>query len=168
MKRGAVIELPRFVPFIDGAMDGWPERARHCLLEGFNFFVLVRPGAEEALSDVLSVPLISLPPIESTATLLSSSRFVDPSEFRLPQQTEHGKERVYHIEQLWLPQTRPPEVKPYLLYCYVRGIVAQHDLAADARVSCDHYNNDRFTRGQFPEAAVYRWEQDEWRRTRLC
>ena len=168
MKRELTVDMPPSVAFIDGAIDGWQERARHCLDDGQNFFVLIRQGAEEALADIISVPPLSLPAPETKATLLSSSRFLDASEFRLPEHTTEGHEKVYHIEQLWLPRTRPPEVKPYLLYCYVRGIISQHDLPADARVACDHYNNDRFARSQFPEAAVYRWENDEWRRTRLC
>jgi len=168
MKREAVVELPRLVPFIDGAAEGWVERARHCLDEGHNFFVLVRPDGAEPLAEMLGLPVAALPAPETKATLLSSSRFLDQREFRLPEQGPEGREAVYHIEQLWLPQTKPPLVRTYLLYCYVRGIISQHDLPSDARVACDHYNNDRYTRSQFPEAAIYRWEHDEWRRTRLC
>jgi hypothetical protein len=168
LKREATVELPSTVPFVDGAVEGWQERATVCLDEGYNFFVLVRKGVEEVIADIIDIPTASLPPVETKATLLSSSRFIDPKMFRLPEQRADNLEVVYHIEQLWLPRTRPPQVKQYLTYCYVRGIISQHDLPGDARVACDHYNNDRFSRSQYPEAAVYRWEHDEWRRTRLC
>jgi hypothetical protein len=168
MKREAIAELPPYVVFIDGALEGWQERARQCQEDGHNYFVLISAGDEEALSAIIGVPVSALPSPETKATLLSTSRFLDPREFRLPEATSRGREQVFHIEQLWLPNTKPPRVRPYLLYCYVRGIISQHDLPSDARVACDAYNNDRFARSQFPEAAVYRWEQDEWRRTRLC
>lgn len=168
MKRGATAELPPYVAFIDGAIAGWEEHARQSLEEGQNFFVLLRAGSEEALAEIIGVRMVSLPAPETKATLLSTSRFIDASQFRLPEPSPVGREQVFHIEQLWLPGTRPPQVRPYLLYCYVRGIVSQHDLPSDARVACDAYNNDRFSRGHYPEAAVYRWEQEEWRRTRLC
>ena len=153
---------------MDGAVEGWQERARCCLESGNNFFVLVRQGSEEALADIIDLPVAMLPAVQTKATLLSSARFMDPKEFRLPESRPDAREFVYHIEQLSLTRTRPPEVKQYLVYCYVRGIVSQHDLPSDARVGCDHYNNDGFARHNFPEAAVYRWEHEEWRRTRLC
>jgi hypothetical protein len=168
MKREAIVELPPYVAFFDGALAGWNERVRQALEDGQNFFVLVRAGDEEALAEIIGVAPAALPPPETKATLLSTSRFLDAREFRLPENSPEGREQVYHVEQLWLPSTRPPNVRPYLLYCYIRGIVSQHDLPSDARVACDAYNNDRFARSHFPEAAVYRWEQDEWRRTRLC
>lgn len=168
MKRDAALELPPFVSFIDGTHNGWDERARCCLEEGQNFFVLLGAGGEETLAEIIGVGAAALPAPESKATLLSTSRFIDQREFRLPDERGERRERVYHVEQLWLPRTRPPLVKTYLLYCYVRGIVSEHDLPSDARVACDAYNNDRFARGQFPEGAIYRWEHDEWRRTRLC
>lgn len=167
MSQDATVEMPHLVPFIDGALDGWEERTQHCLKEGHNFFILVREGREAALAELLEQPGSALPAPETVAQLLSSSRFIDQRQFRLPD-TKGARERVYHIEQINLPRTHPPNVKQYLLYCYVRGIISQHDLPSDARVACDHYNNDRFARSQFPEAAVYRWENTEWRRTRLC
>jgi hypothetical protein len=168
MKRDVITEMPPLVAFIDGAAEGWEARVRQYLDEGQNFFVLVGPGGEATLADIIEFSVAGLPAPESKAALLSAARFLDQTEFRLPNQTPDLKEHVYHVEQLWLPRTRPPLVRPYLLYCYVRGIISQHDLPSDARVACDAYNNDRFSRRQFPEAAIYRWEQDEWRRTRLC
>jgi hypothetical protein len=168
MKRDATVELPPLVAFIDGSAEGWEERVRHALHDGQNFFVLLREGAEQSLADILELPLHSLPAPETAAKLLSSSRFIDQREFRLPDTKTKPKERVYHIEQITLPRTRPPNTKIYLVYCYVRGIISEHDLPSDARVACDHYNNDRFARSQYPEAACYRWENTEWRRTRLC
>jgi hypothetical protein len=165
MKREIAIELPPLVPFIDGTVPNWEERARHCLEDGFNFFILLPDGSQPQLAEVLALRLEALPQPKSKAELLSSSRFVEQKDFRLP---ESSAERIYHVEQLWLPRTRPPLVKQYVLYCYIRGIISQHDLPSDARVACDHYNNDRFARQQFPEAAIYRWEHTEWRRTRLC
>jgi hypothetical protein len=165
VKRESAIDLPLLVPFIDGTGTNWEERARCCLDDGFNFFILLRDGAQQQLADVLDLKPALLPQPKSKAELLSSSRFIDPKEFRLP---ENSAEKIYHIEQLWLPRTRPPMVRQYVLYCYIRGIISQHDLPADARVACDHYNNDRFVRQQYPEAAIYRWEHTEWRRTRLC
>jgi hypothetical protein len=168
LKREAAVELPPCVVFIDGAQGGWEERARQCREDGHNFFVLLRSGLEPVLADILEVNVEELPAPESTARLLSSSRFIDQANFRLPDAHSEPPERIFHIEQLNLSRTRPPNVKQYLVYCYVRGIVSQHDLPSDARVSCDHYNNDRFARSQYPDAAVYRWENTEWRRTRLC
>jgi hypothetical protein len=168
MKRDAAVDLPPFVAFIDGAIEGWQERARQSLDEGQNFFIVVADEQKAALAAILDLAPESLPAPETTAALLSSSRFIDQREFRLPNTRGDRPERIYHIEQLNLPRTHPPTVKLYLVYCYVRGIVSQHDLPSDARVGCDHYNNDRFARSHYPEAAVYRWEQTEWRRTRLC
>src|SRR4051794_31651028 len=134
MKRESRMEPLPLVPFIDGAVDGWRERARQCLDDGQNFFILVRDGDEGFLTEGLDVPASALPQPETKAQLLSSSRFIDQTEFRLPNAAGESKERVYHIEQLNLPRTRPPNVKQYLLYCYVRGIISQHDLPSDARV----------------------------------
>jgi hypothetical protein len=168
MKRDLITEMPPFVAFIDGAAEGWEARVRQCLEDGQNFFVLLAPGREGTLAEIVEFDGTPLPAPESKAALLSTARFMDQMEFRLPNQLPDQREHVYHVEQLVLPRTRPPLVKTYLLYCYVRGIISQHDLPSDARVACDAYNDDRFTRRQFPEAAIYRWEQDEWRRTRLC
>ena len=169
MKREATIGLPQFVTFIEASQSDWKSDARECFEEGFNLFVLLPPDvSEQQLADALGVGLGDLPLPLTKAGLLSYSRFVDPAVFRLPEMQEHGKERVFYVEQINLPQTRPPHVKPFLLYCHIRGIISQHEIGSDARVACDNYNSDHALRRQFPDAAVYRWETTEWRRTRLC
>ncbi|HMJ89352.1 MAG TPA: hypothetical protein VK530_06030 [Candidatus Acidoferrum sp.] len=160
MKREATVDPPPFVAFVDRAKDGWQDRARQCLADGQNFFVPLcdGSGSEAALAEILEIEFDPFPAPETTAQLLSSSHFMVQQNFRLPYKKGDSPERIYDVEQFGLPRMHPPNVKQYLVYCHVRGIVSQHDLPFDARVARDHYNNDRFGRSHFPEAAIFRWE----------
>jgi hypothetical protein len=69
---------------------------------------------------------------------------------------------AFLFEQIKLPTTRPPRVKPILLYCQARGIVSQHDNVKNAKTDLvrmvELYNRAHV----FPLAGVYRWEHDHW------
>lgn len=75
---------------------------------------------------------------------------------------------LFFIEQLDLPGTQPPRVKPYVVYCSVRGIISQHDGQREARDSCSDYLAAMCGLRNQHEAAVYKWRAEEWYNTETC
>jgi hypothetical protein len=70
------------------------------------------------------------------------------------------------IEQLKITRNQPPRVKPFILYCEVRGIISDHCSLEEAGETLLDYL-DSFKRAKiFPLAGIYEFKNEEWSRVR--
>lgn len=70
------------------------------------------------------------------------------------------------VEQLKLERNRPPRIKPFILYCEVRGIISDHDSLESACTALLDYL-DAFTRARhFPLAGIYEHTRTGWKRVK--
>jgi CheY-like chemotaxis protein len=73
---------------------------------------------------------------------------------------------VYLIQQLNLPGNTPPKRRNYIVYCELRGIISEHDLAGEARESLlNHLERVQGTHF-LPLAAVYAHTGNCWVRVK--
>jgi hypothetical protein len=73
---------------------------------------------------------------------------------------------IRFIEQMNCVGNRPPAVKPFILYCELRGIISDHDTLDDAgRTLMDYIH--KFKRVKlFPMAGIYQFQDGKWNRVR--
>jgi hypothetical protein len=163
-------EIQKYVVTIDGRSGLWkPEVGEH-LECGGNFFIIL-PGGEDAreeLAHALEIPPAAFPKPLTRTRLFSLSPFIQTKDFDLLMSAQEANNEIYFIEQLDLPLTQPPRVKPYLLYGSVRGIISQHDNLGDAKQACFDYLNQVAIWRQQPEASIYKWQGKDWYNLELC
>jgi hypothetical protein len=158
---------PRYVKLelisvVDAERRNWLSKAKEEIERLKNFVVLCQGGRESLrpLLELVGSPyepehlekwgVYALNDVLEKADLQSSIA-----------QVQRGVS-AFLFEQIKLPITRPPRVKPILLYCQARGIVSQHDGVKEAKADLvkmvELYNRAHM----FPLAGVYRWEDDHW------
>jgi hypothetical protein len=150
------------ISVVDAEGRNWVSKARD-EAEQFKNFVIVSPTGPEHLQPI--VEIVGAPyepePLEKWGLYaLNDVLEKDDLQWSIGQ-VKKGK-KAFLFEQIKLPITRPPRVKPILLYCQARGIVSQHDTVKDAKADLvkmvELYNRAHL----FPLAGVYRWEDDHW------
>lgn len=73
---------------------------------------------------------------------------------------------VHLIEQLRLKRNAPPRIKPFILYCEVRGVISEHDTLEEAGTNLLDYL-DSFRKARiFPLAGIYQYKNHRWDRVR--
>ncbi len=154
----------KYLSVIDGQAATWKQEVLQQNRLGSNFLVILPKGT--AVTGQLC-QLFELSPNRLSKPLRRSSLFllsphIHPQEFdRLLSAQEDGHGIVF-IEQLDLPTTHPPRVKPYLVYCGIWGIISQHDRLHDAQQSWSDYLNRKNMQRPSPEAGIYEWGGEEW------
>ena len=167
---GVSLTIQKYLAVLDAREPGWTEGFEEALASGSNLFLIV-PNKPDLLAEpakILEVTVEELPKSCDRKKLFSLISFIDPNDFdRMLVAQEEGNLTCY-IEQIDLPHTRPPHVKPFLVYCSVRGIVSQHDNPREAREACSAYTAAMSGLKNQHEATVYRWRGNDWYNTETC
>ncbi len=75
---------------------------------------------------------------------------------------EHYDIRI--IEQLRLERNRPPRVKPFILYCELRGIISEHETRDQAGESLLTFLGSSKRARKYPLAGLYEFKNSQWQR----
>lgn len=164
------LTIQKYLSVLDGRHGRWIEDLKEQLDTGNNLFLIIpnAPNYLEELATILEVDQEHLPKSCDRKKLFSLISFIEPKDFdRILAAQENGNLTCF-IEQLDLPRTRPPRVRPFLVYCSIRGIVSQHDNHNEARDSCAAYMAAMSGLKNQREAAVYKWRDREWYNTETC
>lgn len=164
------LTIQKFLSVHEAYRPGWEAELEELVAAGNNFFLIVprdSPALDQA-ARILELSADDLPKACDRRKLFSMISFIDPADFdRMLAAQEKGSLTCF-IEQMDLPRTRPPRVKPFLVYCSVRGIVSQHESQREARESCSAYSDAMSGLKNSHEATVYRWRGNDWHNTETC
>jgi hypothetical protein len=164
------LTIQKYLSVIDARGQGWAEEVQVVLETGNNFFIILpnAPDFLEKLGKILGVDPDHLPKACDRKRLFSLISFIEERDFdRMLAAQDEGTLACF-IEQIDLPRTRPECVKPFLVYCSVRGIISQHDNQREARESCVAYAEAMSGFKNQHEATVYKWRGTDWYNTETC
>jgi hypothetical protein len=71
------------------------------------------------------------------------------------------------VEQLKLRTTKPPHIKPVIIYSEPQGVIADVDSLDAAKKFLSKNRNAWMHLQKFPLAGIYEWEEDQWRKARV-
>jgi hypothetical protein len=171
------VTIQKYLTVMDGRRQEWETELTEQIAGGSNVFMVLpnAPDFFEKLAKVLAIspnglpePVNRLPEPVNRHRLFSLSPFIDPKDFDTMMEAQDQGNVLFFIEQLDLPCVQPPRVKPFLVYCPIRGIISQHDNQRDAREACSDYLAVMFGMRTHPGAAVYKWRGNEWYNTETC
>jgi hypothetical protein len=164
------LTIQKYLSVIDGRHQGWSDNLREQLGQGNNLFVILpnTPDYMDELCDGLDVKQEHLPKPVNRHRLFSLSPFIDTREFDELLAAQEEGSVIFFVEQLDLPRNQPPNVKPFMVYCSVRGIVSQHDNQREARDACADYLAAMSGLRNQHEATVFKWRDGEWHNTETC
>jgi hypothetical protein len=164
------LTIQKYLSVIDARSEGWTEEVRLPLETGNNFFIILpnAPDFLEKLGGLLEVDPDHLPKACGRKRLFSLIAFIEEKDFDRMLAAHHDGALVCFIEQIDLPRTRPDRVRPFLVYCSVRGIISQHDSQREARESCAAYDDAMSGFKNQHEATVYKWRGSDWYNTETC
>ncbi len=150
---------------VDGRAPGWEKKA---LVEGNtkrNFIlILQQPSDLDILCDMLGC-LPRRPEKLERWGIHALADVLEMKEYSLLLGL-YEKYDLRLVEQLKLTRNQPPRIKPYILYCEVRGIISDHETLEEAGESLLDYL-DSFKRAKiFPLAGLYQFKDNQWNRIR--
>ena len=166
------VTIQKYLAMVDGRRQDWSSELNEQISAGGNVFATVpnAPSFLEELANALDIGQEQLPAPLNRSKLFSLSPYIEPKDSDAMLAAQDDGCLVFFIEQLDLPSTRPPRVKPFLVYCSVRGIISQHDDQRAARESCSDYQAAMSGLRNQHDAAVYKWRDNdnEWYNTETC
>lgn len=151
---------------VDGRSPGWEKKTQAELKTKRNFIVILSSSDDvHALCSIVGCSNGHLPEklerwgIHALADVLEIKDY----SFLLSLYRNYD---IRLIEQLKIECNRPPQIKPFILYCEVRGIISDHDTLDEAGESLLDYL-DSFKRAKiFPLAGLYEFKTNDWHRVR--
>jgi hypothetical protein len=156
--------IARHVGLIDGTAVDWVAATRQQIESGGNF-LLILANSRDAIADFCKAfemaPDCDPTPMPRHA-LVSMSQYLEDEVFNRALQAQDEGQRVVFIDQLDLALTKPPRVKPYLVYSAIWGIISQHEELRGARESLEDYSFTFYRFRRNPEAGIYRWIDGKW------
>jgi hypothetical protein len=164
------VTIQKYLTVIDGRRQEWETEFQEQIAGGSNVFVILpnAPNFFEKLARVLEMDPSRLPAPVDRNRLFSLSPFIEPKDFDVMMEAQDAGNLLFFIEEIDLPSVQPPRVKPFLVYCPIRGIISQHDNQHDAREGCSDYLQVMIGVRANPAAAVYKWRGNEWYNTETC
>ena len=164
------VTVQKYLSLIDARRDGWRQEVRDQIEGGSNHLIILpnAPNFLEELAQLLGLDAERLPLPVDKHRLCSLSPFIEEGDFDRLLNAQHEGNLLFLVEQLDLPMTRPPQVKPFLVYCAIFGIVSQHDSQSEAREACSEYLHAMSAMRRQRDAAVFRWRGDHWHNTETC
>jgi hypothetical protein len=154
----------RYLPVINGASGTWGREVAQAQRSGTNFLIVlpVNGGTKGEFCQAVQLEPGRLPKPLRKSNLFLLSPHIQPEAFdQLLGAMESGGQ-VFFLEQLDLPTTQPPRVKPYLVYCDVWGILSQHSNMYEARQSWSDYLHEANVQRAHPEPGIYKWDGQAW------
>jgi hypothetical protein len=156
----------RSLEVVDGRQAGWLEAVVEKADKKRNFVVILNdPEDLKALCNTLECDPAELPERLQRWGIHAMSEVLETPDYR-NLLTLYRSHDIRLVEQLKLERNRPPRVKPFILYCEVRGIISDHENIESACTALLDYL-DAFTRARhFPLAGIYEYTRTGWKRVK--
>ena len=156
----------RALEIVDGSQPLWLDQVLEKADKKRNFVVILKETEDlQALCQTLECDPEELPErlqrwgVHAMADVLETADYRNLLEL-------YRTQDIRLVEQLKLERNRPPKVKPFILYCEVRGIISDHDNVEAACTALLDYL-DAFTRARhFPLAGIYEYTRTGWKRVK--
>lgn len=150
---------------MDCRPPGWEQQAVAARDSKRNFLVILPepealPGLYEALGGE-----VQFPERLGRWAIHAFIEVLEPQTYRLLLEVceEHP---VYLVEQLRLVRTQPPRVRPFIVYCEIRGIVSDHESLEDSLEIMLMYLDSFHSAALLPLAGIYQFQNGKWTRVR--
>lgn len=156
----------RTLDVVDGRKPAWLEAVVEKADQKRNFVVILNePEDLTALCNTLECDPEELPERLQRWGIHAMSEVLETADYR-NLLTLYRTHDIRLVEQLKLERNRPPKVKPFILYCEVRGIISDHINVESACTALLDYL-DAFTRARhFPLAGIYEYTRSGWKRVK--
>jgi hypothetical protein len=143
--------------------EDWLGAVREQLEAGRNFF-LILPEGEDALKNFchsFNLESDCLRGRFKRSDLLRMGQYVDGGAFDEMLIAWDADDLVVFLEQLDFPVNRPPNVKPFIVYSPLWGILSQHDDMRSARNWLE--DSEQWDRTRLSQPHVYQWFNGAWK-----
>ena len=143
--------------------EDWQPAVHEQVEAGRNFF-LILPEGEEALKRFchsFNLKHDCLQGRFSRSDLLRMGQYVDGSAFDEMLVAWDAGDLVIFLEQLDFPVNHPPNVKSFLVYSSLWGILSQHDDVRTARAWLE--DSEQWDRTRLSQPHVYQWSAGAWK-----
>lgn len=143
--------------------EGWESTVREQLESGRNFFLILADG-EDALKrfcDAFNLQPDCLHRRFNRSDLLRMGQYVDGAAFDEMLIAWDAEDEVFFLEQLDFAVNRPPQVKPFLVYSPLWGILSQHGDVRAARAWLE--DSEQWDRTRLSQPHVYQWSNGAWK-----
>ena len=146
-----------------GQKSAWQDQIDRALGSRRNFVVVFNPIGDglSRLAQMLDCPAFVLPERLSKWGIHGLRDVLRSEDYRWLLSV-YGADDVRFIEQLHLVSNEPPRLKPYLVYCELRGVISDDATLEAARTALWRYVEGSRQAKVFPLAGIYHWENHEW------
>ena len=153
------------LPVIDGRGSEWEHTVSHLLSLGKNFVVILCDEASEKkrLRELLKYEPTALGKVD---TYIFKEILTADDNSRIDNATRKG-DSIFFVEIIKRPETKPPKTKPFLVYCGLRGMIAEADSLGEAKEACVHRSTDLAKHRGYQDIKVYEWNGREWQPLRV-
>jgi hypothetical protein len=155
----------RPLKIVDARELGWFETLVPTARDRRNFIVVLK--SSDQITKVCDILQCSdkLPERLNRLSIVALADVLEPADYTMLL-VNYQLNYIYFVEQLRLNWNRPPNVKVFLLYCEIRGIISDHETLEEAGTHLLDYL-DSFKRARlFPLAGIYQFQDGHWVRVR--
>lgn len=152
------------VRVVDARVDDWDKKISQELAKRRNFAVILKDSHEVArLTELL---FCSTPPQRlERFSIYALADVLEPADYGLLLNS-YSRFDIRFVEQINVTTNKPPVVKPFILYCELRGIISEHHTLEEAGRTLMEYIH-KFKRVKlFPLAGIYQFQDGRWNRLR--
>jgi hypothetical protein len=149
---------------VNAAADGWQDQVRNHIEDGSNFLLILSkdPAEVKNFCNLFGMPDDCTPRALTQAEFFLLGPFIDQEVFDEAQKLWTADKQLVFVEQIDFHINRPPQVKNYLVYSPILGILSQHTHIRPAREELNDYMESIAGKPN-PEASVYYWTKGKWR-----
>ncbi len=141
----------------------WEGAVHEQVEAGRNFFLIFPEGEESLIRFCRSFNLQHdcLRNKFKRSDLLRMGQYVDGDAFDEMLVAWDAGDLVIFLEQIDFPANRPPQVKPFIVYSPLWGILSQHDDVRAARAWLE--DSEQWDRTRLSQPHVYQWAGTAWK-----
>ena len=158
------MNLLETVRVVDARVDDWDKKICDEVIKRRNFAVILKDSKDaERLKELLCCS--KLPQRLERFSIYGVADVLEPADYSLLLET-YSRFDVRFVEQLDVLNNVPPAVKPFMLYCELRGIISDHNTFEEAGQLLQDYIHQFARVKLFPMAGIYKFEDGRWNRVR--
>jgi len=92
---------------------------------------------------------------------------LEPEDLSGLLEADRANRTVCIVEQLKLPATKPPRVKPVIVYSEPQGLIAEMETVEEAKRFLAEHNSAWSKLKNFPLAGIFEWRNSNWSKARV-
>jgi hypothetical protein len=162
------VEVQRSIPVFCVETPQFEEPLTSALANKRNIILVGRSEHEVCKVISKAVPLEGYcPDIIHRWGIYSLSDVLSPDDLNRLLSADRAGKTICIVEQLKLPGTKPPRVKPVIVYSEPQGVVKETDTLEEAKKFLAANRAHWSSLEKFPLAGIYQWQNGEWEKLRV-